>query len=226
MSNDFYSGKDLSGYTAKVSIKKGNAVIKELVSQVGKDITLKVPTPRLWSPDDPFLYDVEVLLMENGKQVDKVGSYFGMRKIAIQKDEKGVERIFLNNKYTYNLGTLDQGFWPDGLYTAPTDEALKFDIEAAKSMGFNTIRKHIKIEPDRWYFHADKLGMLVWQDMVNPGNDSKEAQIQFEKENKVNIAQLYNHPSIVTWVLFNEKWGQYDQERLTKWMKGYDPHDW
>jgi hypothetical protein len=146
-----------------------------------------------------------------------------MRKIEIKKDEKGIDRIFLNNKYTYNLGTLDQGFWPDGLYTAPTDEALAFDIKAIKAMGFNTIRKHIKIEPERWYYYTDKLGMLVWQDMVNPGNDKEEGHQEFEKECKENVAQLYNHPSITTWVLFNEKWGQYDQQRLTKWMKAEDP---
>jgi tetratricopeptide (TPR) repeat protein len=213
----------LPDYTIEVTGKKGNRGVTTTKVPADKPVILSISNPRLWSPDDPFLYDVNVKLVKNGKVIDEVKSYFGMRKIAIQKDEKGVDRIFLNNKYTYNLGTLDQGFWPDGLYTAPTDAALKFDIEAAKAMGFNTIRKHIKIEPDRWYYHADQLGMLVWQDMVNPGNDTEEGRAQFEKENKENIAQLYNHPSIVTWVLFNEKWGQYDQERLTKWMKVYDP---
>lgn len=185
--------------------------------------TIQIPNAKLWSPDDPFLYDLLVRLKKNGKVVDEVKSYFGMRKIEVKKDEKGMERIFLNNKYTYNLGTLDQGFWPDGLYTAATDEALKFDIIAAKAMGFNTIRKHIKIEPARWYYHCDKLGILVWQDMVNPGNDTKEAREQFEKENAENLAQLHNYPSITTWVLFNEGWGTYDQARLTKWMKDTDP---
>ncbi len=181
-------------------------------------VTLKVPNAKLWSPDSPFLYDLKVTL---GK--DEVSSYFGMRKVEIKKDEKGFERIFLNNKYTYNLGTLDQGFWPDGLYTAPTDEALAFDIKASKAMGFNTIRKHIKVEPARWYYHADRLGMLVWQDLVNPGNDSPEGRSEFEKESKEIVEQLHNYPSITTWVLFNEKWGQYDQQRLTNWLKKVDP---
>jgi tetratricopeptide (TPR) repeat protein len=177
----------------------------------------------LWSPDDPFLYDLIVSIKKDGRTIDQVKSYFGMRKIEVKKDDKGIERIFLNNKYTYNLGTLDQGFWPDGLYTAPTDAALKFDIEAIKAMGFNTIRKHIKIEPARWYYHCDKLGMLVWQDMVNPANDSKEAREEFEKETAENLQQLHNYPSIITWVLFNEGWGAYDQARLTQWVKATDP---
>lgn len=182
-------------------------------------ITLKIPKAKLWSPDDPFLYDMEVSM---GK--DKVKSYFGMRKISIGKDEKGIDRIMLNNKYTYNLGTLDQGFWPDGLYTAPTDQALQFDIKAIKAMGFNTIRKHIKVEAARWYYYADKLGIMVWQDMVNPNQGLPAgAKEEFEKESKEIVEQLHNYPSITTWVLFNEKWGQYDQPRLTKWLKDADP---
>ena len=219
----FKSRANLSGYSINVQVLNRDKLVSGASSPIDMAVVLPVNNPHYWTPDDPFLYDLKLQLVKNSKVIEEVSSYFGMRKIAIRKDEKGVDRIFLNNQYTYNLGTLDQGFWPDGLYTAPTDAALKFDIEAAKAMGFNTIRKHIKIEPDRWYYHADKLGMLIWQDMVNPGNDTKEGRDQFEQENKENIAQLYNHPSIVTWVLFNEKWGQYDQERLTKWMKEYDP---
>lgn len=186
-------------------------------------IEIPVANAHLWSPDDPFLYNLNVRLLYKGKVVDEVSSYFGMRKIEVKKDEQGQERIFLNNKYTFNLGVLDQGFWPDGLHTAPTDAALKFDIEAIKSMGFNTIRKHIKIEPERWYYWADKLGMLVWQDMPHPANISAEAKEEYEKENEANMQQLYNHPSIVCWILFNEGWNKYDQERLTNWMKKTDP---
>lgn len=183
-----------------------------------------VPNARLWSPDDPFLYDLNIKLITGNKTNDEVKSYFGMRKINIQKDEKGADRIFLNNKYTYNLGILDQGFWPEGLYTAPTDEALAFDIKAIKSMGFNTIRKHLKIEPERWYYHADKIGILVWQDFVNPPHGLPEgSRSVFEKETLETMAQLHNHPSIVTWVLFNERWGAYDQERLTNWVRCIDP---
>lgn len=185
---------------------------------------LDIPNAKLWSPDEPNLYTLRVRLFKNSKLIDEVSSYFGMRKIEIKKDSEGFDRIFLNNKYTYNLGVLDQGFWPDGLYTAPTDEALAFDIKAIKAMGFNTIRKHIKVEPARWYYWADKLGVMVWQDFVNPNQSLPAgAKEEFEKESKEMMDQLQNHPSITTWVLFNERWGAYDQKRLTEWVKTYDP---
>ncbi|MGF6928269.1 hypothetical protein QFZ48_003769 [Chitinophaga sp. W2I13] len=185
---------------------------------------LTIPDEHLWSPDDPFLYDLSIKLINNDKTIDQVKSYFGMRKIDIQKDEKGADRIFLNNKYTFNLGVLDQGYWPEGGYTAPTDEALAFDIKAIKSMGFNTIRKHIKIEPERWYYHADKIGVLVWQDFVNPPQHLPSgSKAIFEKEVRETMAQLHNHPCIITWVIFNERWGAYDQQRITEWVKKNDP---
>lgn len=183
------------------------------------EISLPIGDVRLWSPADPYLYDLEVTL-----GADKVKSYFGMRKVSVEKDTDGHDRIFLNGKPYFNLGTLDQGFWPDGLYTAPTDEALAFDIKAIKAMGFNTVRKHIKVEPARWYYHADKLGILVWQDFVQPNpNLPPGAKEIFQKQGAEMMAQLHNHPSITTWVLFNEKWGQYDQARLTQWVKDTDP---
>lgn len=182
-------------------------------------IPVRLSSVKLWSPGHPNLYDFSV---EMGK--DKVSSYFGMRKISVAKAGSGLDRIMLNNKPYYNLGTLDQGFWPEGLYTAPTDEALAFDIKAIKAMGFNTIRKHIKVEPARWYYWADKLGMLVWQDLVNPNQGLPEgSKAAFEAGAAEEISQLHNYPSIVTWVLFNEKWGQYDQKRLTSWLKAADP---
>jgi Glycosyl hydrolases family 2, sugar binding domain/Glycosyl hydrolases family 2/Glycosyl hydrolases family 2, TIM barrel domain len=189
---------------------------------------LHIAHPRLWSPDDPFLYDIEVRLLRGTRVVDRITSYFGLRKIQIRADAAGIPRIFLNNRYTYNLATLDRGWWPDGIYTAPTDAALQFDIEATKAMGFNTIRKHVKVEPDRWYFHCDRLGVLVWQDMVNPaiynpGALTPQARAQFEQEVGETLPQLYNHPSITMWVLFNEGWGAYDQDRLTRWIKQLDP---
>lgn len=204
---------------------------KKTIPAIGKkgelstiNFPINIPNARLWSPDDPFLYDLTIKVLKNNKTIDEVKSYFGMRKIDIQKDGKGADRIFLNNKYTYNLGILDQGFWPEGLYTAPTDEALAFDIKTIKSLGFNTIRKHIKIEPERWYYHADKLGVLVWQDFVNPAQDLRAGSKPiFEKEVRETMEQLHNHPSIVTWVLFNERWGAYDQQRLTEWVKKSDP---
>ena len=184
--------------------------------EAGKVFQMQVSDMHLWSPADPYLYDLNIKLIKDGATVDEVKSYFGMRKISVAKDDKGVDRIFLNNKPYYNLGVLDQGFWPDGLYTAPTDEALAFDIKAIKAMGFNTIRKHIKVEPARWYYWADKLGMLVWQDMVNPNQGLPEgSKEEFEKQNSEILSQLHNSPAIETWVLFNEKCGQYYQQRLT-----------
>ncbi|SFO26998.1 Glycosyl hydrolases family 2, TIM barrel domain [Chitinophaga sp. YR627] len=206
-------------YTVEAIASNG----KKVKGKPNAELLLPVPDAKLWSPDQPSLYNLNVKLLYKGKVVDTIGSYFGMRKIEVKKDEKGVDRLFLNNKYTYHLGVLDQGFWPEGLYTAPTDEALQFDIMAIRNMGYNTIRKHIKLEPARWYYHADKAGMLVWQDMVTCASDKAEAKTAFEKENKENIAQLYNYPSIVIWVLFNEGWARYDQKRLTEWMKKEDP---
>lgn len=212
-------GKEVGSVSGNTT---GEAI--KIAGEAGNILRLKIAKPEWWSPANPVLYDLEVKLVKNGVVADAVSSYFGMRKISVAKDEKGVERIFLNNRPYFNLGTLDQGFWPDGLYTAPTDEALAFDIKAIKAMGFNTIRKHIKVEPDRWYYYADKLGMLVWQDFVNPNQDLPEgSKAEFEREAAEEMTQLHNYPSIVVWVLFNEKWGQFDQQRLTDWVKQTDP---
>jgi len=212
------------GTTVELIATVAGKVIGKVKGKVGDLLSLPVENAKLWSPENPFLYDLTVKLTKGAKTLDEVKSYFGMRKIAIQKDEKGVDRIFLNNKPYFNLGTLDQGFWPDGLYTAPTDNALKFDIQAIKAMGFNTIRKHIKVESARWYYYADKFGVLVWQDFVNPNQGLPEgAKEQYEKETRETLEQLHNTPSITTWVIFNEKWGQYDQRRITEWIKASDP---
>ncbi len=201
---------------------------------VGKPIELTIRKPKLWSPETPFLYNLKVhLLQKDNASGDLVTSYFGMRKIEIGKDDKGVTRILLNGKFVFQIGLLDQGFWPDGIYTAPTDEALRYDIEATKKLGFNLARKHVKVEPARWYYWCDKLGLLVWQDMpsgdksVKSGQGemtrSPEAAKQFEFELQRMIDGLHNHPSIIMWVVFNEGWGQFDTARLTKWTKEYDP---
>jgi hypothetical protein len=212
--------------------------IPELTIQTGHRYRLKVPKPHLWSPDDPHLYPVTVQLSKNlagGAREfgESVSSYFAMRKISLGKDDKGATRLMLNNQPLFQYGLLDQGFWPDGLYTAPTDEALKYDIEATKKLGFNMARKHVKVEPDRWYYWCDKLGLLVWQDM--PSGDryikrtepdivrTPESARQFEAEWKGIIDALRNHPSIVMWVPFNEGWGQYDTARIAAWTKEYDP---
>src|SRR6266478_6508139 len=186
------------------------------------EIILPLPAHRLWSPYDTFLYDLQVTLKDGDKTLDAVSSYFGMRKIALRKDDQGFTRIALNDQFTFQVGTLDQGFWPDGIYTAPTDEALRSDIEFLKQSGFNLTRKHVKVEPDRWYYWCDKLGLLVWQDMPSGNNASVEGRRNFETELLRMIQDLENHPSIVVWVLFNEGWGQYDTERLTQWLKTLD----
>ena len=195
--------------------------------------TLRLPHPKLWSPDAPFLYDLKLTLSRDGKTLDEVKSYFGMRKIALAPDTNGTLRLCLNGQPLFQFGPLDQGFWPDGLYTAPTDAALRYDIEMTRKLGFNMARKHVKVEPDRWYYWADRLGLLVWQDMpsghvgdtktdrIRPGN--QEAAQQFESELKALVEGRINHPSIVMWVPFNEGWGQYDTPRLTAWVKQLDP---
>jgi len=205
---------------------------------VGKPARIDLPDSALkflWTPETPYLFDVRVTLQEKqqGPAIDAVESYFGMRKISVGKDEKGVTRLLLNNKPVFQFGPLDQGFWPDGLYTAPTDEALRYDIEMTKKLGFNMARKHVKVEPDRWYYWCDKLGLLVWQDMpsgdahVGPGKGEiqrkKESVDIYERELKAMIDARRNHPCIVVWVPFNEGWGQFDTVRVTEWVKKYDP---
>jgi len=199
---------------------------KEVARVTGKANTaliLSLPNPHLWSPDDPFLYDLKVMLKQADKTLDSVSSYFGMRKIALRKDSQGVTRMALNDQFVFELGTLDQGFWPDGIYTAPTDEALRSDIEFLKKAGFNLTRKHVKVEPDRWYYWCDKLGLLVWQDMPSGNNATVDGRRDFENELLRMVEGLENHPSIIVWVLFNEGWGQYETEPLAQWLKEVDP---
>ncbi|MBC8869346.1 MAG: glycoside hydrolase family 2 [Planctomycetes bacterium] len=215
---------------AHVVIKDDETVVSQAQGKAGTAIVLNVPNAKLWSPETPFLYDLEITLGD-----DKVSSYFGMRKISMAKDEKGHLRPMLNNEPIFMAGPLDQGYWPDGIYTAPTDEALKFDLEMTKRFGFNSTRKHVKVEPSRWYYWCDKLGLLVWQDMPNgaAGKDargfrdgvprSKELADQFELEMREMIREHYNYPSIIMWVIFNEAWGQYDTPRLTEMARIEDP---
>lgn len=194
---------------------------------------------KLWTPDTPHLYDMEVSLLRNGKVIDNVSSYFAMRKISTSRDENGHVRLQLNNKDLFHFGLLDQGWWPDGLYTAPTDEALQYDIQVTKDLGFNMIRKHVKVEPPRWYYHADRLGVLVWQDMPSGDkslvwqgrqyfegtefNRSAESEAIYWKELKAIMNHLHSHPSVVVWVPFNESWGQFKTEEVASWTKSHDP---
>lgn len=197
-------------------------VVGSVTGSPNTELVLRVSNPRLWSPEDPFLYDLAVTLRA-GKTQDAVSSYFGLRKVALRKDAQGVTRIALNDQFLFELGTLDQGFWPDGIYTAPSDEALRSDIQFLKTAGFNLIRKHVKVEPQRWYYWCDKLGLLVWQDMPSANNATAEGRRDFESELLHMLDNLQNHPAIITWVLFNEGWGQFDTESLTRWAKSLDP---
>jgi hypothetical protein len=211
-----------TGTVEAVASDDGQQVAK-VSGEAGAELKLAIPAPKLWSPDTPHLYDLRVSLKAGGKTVDEVSSYFGMRKIALGKDEHGVTRLMLNGKFVFQVGPLDQGFWPDGIYTAPTDEALRWDVATMKKLGFNCARKHVKVEPERWYYWCDKLGLLVWQDMPSADNRTAEAKQQFEVELRRLIEGRRGHPAIVLWVVFNEGWGQYDTPRLTKWVKQMDP---
>lgn len=204
-------------------------------------LQLKIASPKLWSPESPFLYDLRFTITRKGKVIDEVKSYFAMRKSSIGKDNNGVQRMLLNNRFVFQFGPLDQGWWPDGLYTAPTDEALQYDIAQTKAMGFNMIRKHIKVEPARWYYYCDKLGMLVWQDMpsgdlgngweMRPGiidratdkKRSPESEAYYRKEWNAIINTLYNFPSIIVWTPFNEAWGQFKTMDIAAWTMKRDP---
>jgi hypothetical protein len=198
-------------------------VVGRATGSVGSELRIPVPNARLWSPENPFLYDLRVTLREGNREVDRVDSYFGMRKIGLMPDANGFQRIALNDRPVFQLGPLDQGWWPDGLYTAPTDDALRFDIETMKQLGFNMVRKHIKVEPARWYYWADRLGLAVWQDMPSGWNDSPESRWHFERELRLMLDDLHNAPSIVMWVPFNEKWGQFDTRRIVGIIEQTDP---
>ena len=223
----------------EVKILESGKVIAQGKGVANQEILLSIPNAKLWSPESPFLYDVEVSLLRTGKVIDQVKSYIGMRKISAKKDANGIVRMQLNNKDYFQFGPLDQGWWPDGLYTAPTDEALKFDILKTKELGFNLIRKHVKVEPARWYYHCDREGILVWQDMPNGDNGPEwqttryfsgtdfvrtpESESNFRKEWKEIMDMLISHPSIVSWVPFNEAWGQFKTVEIAQWTKSYDP---
>ncbi len=216
---------------------RATAVDVKATGKAGEPLVLNIPNPQLWTPDTPNLYDLNISIVRNGKAVDTVDSYFGMREVSIGKDKNGITRMLLNGEFVFQHGPLDQGWWPDGLYTAPTDKALRYDVEMTKAFGYNMLRKHVKTEPARFYYHCDQLGMLVWQDMPNSGGHNKhigpaaekdadrpaESKANFEMELEEMIAKFYNYPSIIVWVPFNEGWGQYDTNRVLEWTKKLDP---
>lgn len=224
----------------KVEVFDKNKLIASKDGTGGKNIEIKMPEDiKLWSPDNPYLYDLRVSIWRDGKQKDRVESYAAMRKFSSMRDASGIMRMALNNRPLFQFGPLDQGWWPDGLYTAPTDEALAYDIQKTKDFGFNMIRKHIKVEPARWYTYCDRMGIIVWQDMPSGDNSpqwqnrnyfngeemirSEESEACYRKEWKEIIDELYSYPCICTWVPFNEAWGQFKTPEISTWTKAYDP---
>lgn len=230
----------LSGDEITISAWKNNEKIAE---KTGTDtlMTLPIKDPQTWSPLNPFLYDLKIHVVRKGKLIDEVKSYFAMRKISLAPDSNGIQKMMLNNQFVFEFGPLDQGWWPDGLYTAPRESATLFDIKTIKNMGFNMIRKHIKVEPARWYYDCDSLGLLVWQDMPSgdlgngweprPGvldrasdrQRTPESEGYYRKEWNAIIDALYNFPSIVVWTPFNEAWGQFKTVDIAEWTMQKDP---
>ncbi len=229
------------GDKLKITAWDGKNQVAEKLIGATENAVLDIKDQKLWSTTDPFLYDLRVAVIRNNKTLDEVKSYFAMRKISLGPDANGIQRMLLNNKFVFEYGPLDQGWWPDGLYTPPTEEALKFDIDKLKAMGFNMIRKHIKVEPARYYTYCDKMGMLLWQDMPSgdlgnhwenrPGvydratdkERSPESEKYYRKEWNAIINALYNYPCIVVWTPFNEAWGQFKTVEIAEWTMKKDP---
>ncbi|MGV3505429.1 MAG: glycoside hydrolase family 2 protein [Adhaeribacter sp.] len=225
----------------QVKVLKDGKLVAEKTAPANKPLDIALPKAELWTPANPALYQLEVQLTNGGKALDQVKSYFAMRKIHVAKDALGYERLMLNNQPLFHYGTLDQGWWPDGLLTPPSEAAMRYDMDVLKDMGFNMIRKHIKVEPSRYYFYADSIGLLLWQDMPTGFKTAdrevqhikaeakedwarpKASAEQFEKEWKSIMDHLRFFPSIVVWVSFNEGWGQYDTKRVVEWTQKYDP---
>src|SRR5262249_6897443 len=231
--------ESLPGYS-RVRLLDGEKEVAAVECHNGILVDVPVMEPKLWWPDHPFLYGLEVELFgDDGRPVDKVTSYVGMRKMEVKKDPEGINRLWLNGKVVFQYGPLDQGWWPDGLYTPPTDAAMKYDIEMTKKFGMNMIRKHVKVEPARWYYWCDKLGFLVWQDMpsamtrATPSNVRKgtaedaqfpgDAAAGFERELRALIRNFGNAPSVMAWVPYNEGWGQHGTNDVLKLVKSLDP---
>jgi hypothetical protein len=221
--------------TVKIEVLDGNQVVASQEQGADGNARLNIGSAKAWSPHDPFLYDVRVSLINGDKTIDSVDSYFGMRSIELGKDRNGLTRILFNGEPLFQYGPLDQGYWPDGIYLAPTDEALRYDLELAKRLGFNMVRKHVKVEPARWYYWCDRLGLLVWQDM--PSGDkhapwpadgveverTADSAAQYRTELQRLVDHLRIFSCVVVWVPFNEAWGQFDTEAVTAWLEQYDP---
>ena len=227
-----------------------NTAVANAKGLVNQPLTVSIPHPKLWSLEDPFLYNLEIALSIEGKEIDRVTCDFGMRKYSLERDSQGVLRFCLNHKPLFLYGPLDQGYWPDGLYTPPTDEAMRWEIDFIKSAGFNMLRKHIKVEPARYYSYCDRVGLIVWQDMISGGispkpiwfalvglfnklkddrcywrlgRQDKANRAQFKEEYQRMIDALHNFTSIAIWGPFNEGWGQFDAADIAEWTNAYDP---
>ncbi len=239
------------GLTLQIVLKDGDLPIADQNAPVLEDQTIEIKEARLWSPKDPQLYDLELSLWDGEVLLDSVVSYCAMREICLETDDLGVARMMLNGEPVFQYGALDQGYWPDGLYTAPTEEALLFDIQFAKGLGLNMLRKHIKVEPARWYYHCDRLGMLVWQDMPSGGivpgwgllawgaffnqtlkddrlyqrfgREPADVRANYWHELEAMVAALDHFVCIVVWVPFNEAWGQFDAVAVANWLQKHDP---
>ena len=223
----------------EINVLDKGRVVGAAKGAYGNEIRVAVQNPTLWDTENPYLYEMKVTLASSGKVVDDVKSYAAFRTISTKRDEDGIMRMTLNGKYLFHYGPLDQGWWPDGLYTAPTDEALHYDVKKTKEWGFNMIRKHVKVEPARWYYHCDREGILVWQDMPSgdlgnrwdarrfaSGTDqvrTQESRDNYYQEWKEIMDLCMSNPSVVVWVPFNEAWGQFDTEKVADWTKKYDP---
>ncbi|MCD8740694.1 beta-galactosidase [Mucilaginibacter roseus] len=230
-----------AGDNLKIEVLDGKTVIAQKQQNAGEAAVITLKNEKLWSPESPNLYSLKITLLRNNKAVDAITSYFAMRKISMAPDANGIQRMMLNNKFVFQYGPLDQGWWPDGLYTPPTYEAMIYDIDQLKKMGFNMIRKHIKVEPATYYTYCDKVGMLLWQDMpsgdlgngwenrpgvLDHGTDQKrtpESEGYYRKEWNAIMDVLHNYPSIVVWTPFNEAWGQFKTVEITEWTMKKDP---
>jgi hypothetical protein len=225
-------GKGLRGCTVQAQVSKAGAWVSSGMGMPGARgdraaLSVPVPDARLWTPDDPFLYDLAVSVVKGGQVEDEVASYFGMRHVEVKKAADGFQRIHLNGKPIFQVGPLDQGYWPDGVLTPPTEEAIKFDLEYLKKIGCNMVRVHIKTHPERWYYWCDKLGLLVWQDMIcmpkyGQTVDERAAK-QWKREFAAMMNWLHNHPSIIQWIVFNEGWSQHETPAYAEWVKQRDP---
>ncbi len=224
-------GGHADGAVLEVAVTRNGKLAGRGAGPAADAVVVKVPDAEPWSPADPVLYDVKAALKQGGRVLDSVTGYAGMRKISLGRDDAGILRLFLNDRPLFQFGPLDQGWWPDGLYTAPTDEALRYDLEVIKALGMNMLRKHVKVEPQRLYAWCDRMGILVWQDMPSALYDRKATSAeelaaidaQWESEWRAIMDALHNHPSIVMWVPFNEGWGQFDTERIAALTKERDP---